>query len=164
MNMSDIISLISVVVAAVALLNSWRAGRQAHKATREANELVKQQVALQDRLAQIEQSREHARLMQTLQAALRAELRQTGQSSWRLFVLNTGSSPARNVTIMLDGKPLLEHDAVPRGEQEANLIGPESDVSYCIAPGSDCSPPFELEATWDDDSGQQGQYGTTLTF
>ena len=157
MSWSDIIASGSVLVAGLALWQSW-------KTTREANDLLKEQVALQDRLTQIEQSREHAKLMQSLQALLRAVVCKTDRGSWRLVMMNTGQGTARNVTITLDGKPLLQHDAIPRGEQEAKLIGPESEVSYCMAICSGCHPPFELEATWDDDSGQQGRYGTTLTF
>jgi len=164
MNPSEAIAIVSACIAGLALVQSWRAGREASKATREANDLIKRQVVLQDRLTQIEQSREHAKLMQSLQAVLRAELRKTDRSSWRLFVANTGQGTARNVAITLDGKPLLEHDAVPRGEQETKMIGPESEISYCMAICSGCCPPFDLEATWDDDSGQQGRYGTTLTF
>lgn len=164
MSASDIIAIVSVCIAGLALVQSWRAGRKASKATREANDLIKQQVAYQDRLTQIEQSREHARLIQSFQAVLRAELRKTGGNSWRLFVMNKGQGAARNVTITLDGKLLLEHPAVPHGEQETKLIGPESEISYCMAVSSDCAPPFELTATWDDDSGQQGQYSTILTF
>ena len=164
METSEIIAVASVCVAWLALVQSWRASRKAAKATAEANDLIKQQVALQDRLTQIEQSREHAKLMQSLQAVIRAVLTKTDRSSWRLFVTNTGQGTARNVTITLDGKPLLEHDAIPRGEQQAKTIGPESEISYCMAICRGSSPPFELEATWDDDSGQQGSYGTTLTF
>ena len=164
MDVSNAIAVASACIAGLALVQSWRATRQATKATREANDMIKQQVALQDRLTQIEQSREQARLIQSLQASIRAELRKTDRGSWRLFVLNTGQGPARNVTITLDGKPLLEHDAVPRGEQEAKTIGPESGSSYCMAIDSGCHPPFQFEATWDDESGQQGEYSTTLTF
>ena len=164
MNASDAIAIVSVWIAGLALVQSWRASREAAKATREANGLMKQQVVLQDRLTQIEQSREHAKLMQSLRAVLRAELRQTDGNSWRLFVANTGQGTARKVTISLDGKPLLEHDAVRPGEQETKLIGPESEISYCMEISFDCQPPFEFEVTWDDDSGQQGRYNTTLTF
>jgi hypothetical protein len=164
MDESEIIAVASACIAGLALVQSWLAGRKASKATAEANDLIKQQVAIQDRLTQIEQSREHAKLMQSLQAVIRAVLTKTDRSSWRLFVTNTGQGTARNVTITLDGKPLLEHEAIPRGEQEARTIGPESEISYCMAICSGCTPPFELEATWDDDSGQQGRYGTTLTF
>jgi hypothetical protein len=164
MNPSDAIAIVPVCIAGLALVQSWRAGREASKATREANGLIKQQVAIQDRLTQIEQSREHVKLIQSLQAVIRAVLRKTERSSWRLFVMNTGQGTARNVTITLDGKPLLEHGVVPRGEQEAKRIGPESEISYCMAVSFSCHPPFEFEVTWDDDSGQQGRYGTTLTF
>lgn len=164
MDALEIIAVASACIAGLALVQSWLAGRKATKATAEANDLIKQQVALQDRLTQIEQSREHAKLMQSLQAVIRTELRQTDGGNYRLFIVNTGQGTARNIAIALDGKPLLEHEAIPRGEQEAKAIGPESEISYCMATHMQCAPPFELEATWDDDSGQQGRYGTTLTF
>ncbi|MCK4627001.1 MAG: hypothetical protein KAV00_16935 [Phycisphaerae bacterium] len=164
MNPSEAISIVSICIAGLALVQSWRAGRKASKTTRETNDLIKQLVVVQDRLTQIEQSREDAKRMQSLQAVIHAELRKTDRSSWRLFVVNTGQGTARNVAITLDGKPLLEHDAVPRGEQETKMIGPKSEISYCMAICRGCCPPFELDATWDDDSGQQGRYGTTLTF
>ena len=128
MSTSEVIAVASACIAGFALVQSWLAGRKASKATAEANDLIKQQVALQDRLTQIEQSREHAKLMQSPQAVIRAVLRKTDRGSWRLFVLNTGQGTARNVAIMLDGKPQLEHQAIPRGEQKARTIGRESDV------------------------------------
>jgi len=157
MNASDLTAIVSVCIAGLALVQSRRA-------TREANELMKQQVALQDRLTQIEHSREHAKLMQALRAIIRAELRNTDRGNWRLFVTNSGKGAARNVTILLGGKPLLEHPAIPRDEEEVKLIGPESDISYCMVVNSSCQPPFEFSVTWDDESGEQGQYTTTLTL
>ncbi len=162
MSVSDIVAIVSVCIAGLALLWSWHVGRQAAKATRETNDLAKRQLALQDRLAKIEQSREHAKLIQSLKAVLRASLERTDRGGWRLVVANTGQGTARNVTITLDGEPLLEHRAVPRGEKEAKLIGPESAISYHIALHSSCRPPFALAGTWDDDSGQRGHYETTL--
>jgi len=170
MTTSDIIAIVSVLIAGLALWRSWRAGREASEATREANELMKQQVALHERLTQIEQSREQARVMQSLQAIIRAELRKTDRGGWRLFVENTGHGTARNVTITLDGEPIMDHPAVSSpavqhvNREEIRTIGPESEISYVMGLTFDCSPPFEFEATWDDDSGQQGRYATTLTF
>ena len=111
---SEVIAVASACIAGLALVQSWLAGRKASKATAEANDLIKQQVALQDRLTQIEQSREHAKLMQSLQAVIRAVLRKTDRGNWRLFVTNTGQGTARNVTITLDGKPLLEPASIAR--------------------------------------------------
>lgn len=164
MTASDILALVAAIIAGIALLRSWWAGREAANATREANDLSKQQVALQERITSIEESREQARVREALKANLRAELRRTGQNSWRLFIQNTGSSPARNVTITLDGQPILEHEIIPRGEQETKLIGPQSEVSFLTAVTMDCDPPFEFEVTWDDDSGEQGLFATTLTL
>ena len=164
MTVSEIIALASVTIAGLALWRSRQAGREAAKATAEANDLLKQQVELQARVASIEESREQTRIQETLQANLRAELRTTDQKSVRLFVQNIGNSPARKVAITLDGQPILEHGVVPRGEQEKLLIGPKSEESFLIAMGMDCGPPFEFEATWDDDSGKQRLYNTMLTY
>lgn len=164
MSTPEVIAVASACIAGLALVQSWLAGRKASKATAEANDLIKQQVALQDRLTQIEQSREHAKLMQSLQAVLRAELRQTDGGNYRLFIINTGQGTARNMAIALDGKPMMEHPAMSGNKDEIRMIGPDSEVSCAMGLTRGCRPPFELEATWDDDSGQQGRYGTTLTF
>jgi len=163
-SVSDIIAIASVCVAVLALVLSWRASRKALKASREANEVAKQQVALQARMTRIEESREHARLMRSLQAMIRAELRETDHNSWRLFVMNTGEATARNVTIRLDDRPILDHPAIPGGQQEVKTVGPHSEISYSMAIRMGSYPPFKLEATWDHDSGEQGHYGTTLTL
>ena len=157
MSSSDIIALIAVAIAALALFNNWRTGRQ-------TNDLFKRQVDLQDRLTQIEQSREYARIMQSRKAELQAELRSVDRGSYRLFIKNTGQGMARNVKVILDGKPVLEHPAIPQGEQVARLIGPGSEISYLMAISFDCHPPFELSITWDDESGETGKYSTSLTF
>jgi len=164
LNTSDIIAIGSVLIAGLALLQSWRASRDAANATRENNALMKKQVAIQDRLTQIEQSREQAKIIQSLKADLRAEIRQVKQSTWRLFVTNGGRGTARNVRVMLDGKPLLEHDVIPGGQEEVKIIGPKSEISCCMAMSYSCSPPFDFDVTWEDDTGQQGLYRTTLTF
>lgn len=136
----------------------------AERASRKANELVEQQVEIQCRLVQIEQSREQARVLQSQQAVIRAELCKLGTGNWRLVVRNSGQSTACNVTLALDGQPFTEHKATVRGEQEIREIGPESEISYCIVISNECKPPFDLEVTWDDDSGRKGQYRTTLSF
>lgn len=150
MNISDAIAIGSVCVAVLSLAAAVYFG-------------VKN-IRLQQRLLELEQEREKAKYVQSLQAQIRAGLRETGPSSWRLVVANTGRGTARNVRARLDGVPLLEHDAIPGGEQEVMTIGPDSEISYCMAITRACRPPFEFDVTWDDDSGQQGRYGTTLTF
>ncbi len=96
------------------------------------------------------------------QAVLCAELRRMGRDSSQLIVANTGQGAASNVTITLDGKPLLEHRALMLNKKEIKLIEPKSDISYLIKLNPEWPPLSELKATWDDDSGQPGQYRTTL--
>ena len=155
---------LTVLIAALALLISWRANRNVSKSNREANDLLKKQTEFQDRLTQIEQSREHAKLIESLRAKIRAQIQKTGDNNWRLFIENIGLGTARNLIIKIDDKPLIEHPVMLKGEKEVKLIGPESMVSYCIGISFDSIPPFEFSATWDDDSGFQGTYNSTLTL
>ncbi len=127
-------AIVAVCIAGLALV--WRVWRW--WAGRKANNLIKQQ------------------------AELCTELRKTDRGSCQLIVANNGQATARNVTITLDGSPILEHPAVPGGQQEVRLIGPKSYIPYIMAFSTECHPPFKLEATWDDDSSQQGRYETTL--
>jgi hypothetical protein len=163
-SISDVVAIVSTCIAGFALVWSWQVGRQTATTTREANDLARQQLVLQDRLAKIEQSREHAQLIQALQAMLRCSLERTDRGGWRLVVTNTGRGTAHNVAITIDDKPVLEHPAVPQGQDEATVIGPNSEISYIMALHMSCHPPFKLAATWDDESGVQGRYATTLTF
>jgi len=153
---SAVIALIAVVIAALALYNSWRTGKQSND--------------IQRRLVQIEQTRDHDRAIQSLKAALRPKLHSTQNinrrsKDYQLVIENSGQGTARNVKAFLDGKPLLEHPALPGGMQEVSLIGSGSGISYplFIAMGGP-RPPFEFMVTWDDDSGEPGRYSTTLTF
>lgn len=172
MNTPDIIAIVSAgtaivsaVIAVFALIQSGRAGRDATKASREANDLIKQQVTFQERLTQIEQSREHARLKQELQANLRAEIRKPqGKNAYELGIRNTGKGTARNIFITLDGKPLSKHEDVLDCSEQTLIIGPESQISFMVVSTFDSPTNYALEATWDDDSGQQGKYSTTLTY
>lgn len=163
MDLAEAIAVASVCVAGLALVHSWLAGRKASRAMREANDLAKQNVAIQERLAQVEQSREHARLTQSRQAALRPELRPTERGGQRLFIANTGQAEARNVTVKLDGAAVLEHPAVSSSEPEKKLVGAGAEVSYLLATSRGKPPPSEFEATWEDDSGERGYYRTPLS-
>ena len=135
MSASVIIGIALVCIAGLTL--GWSVWRWC--AGRKANNLIKQQ------------------------AVLCTELRKTNRISWQLIVNNNGQATARNVTITLDGRPILKHPAVAGVKQEVRLIGSNSHISYIMALSTECGPPFELEATWDDDSGQPRQYETTLT-
>jgi hypothetical protein len=96
-------------------------------------------------------------------AKLTAYLQKTGRSNFHIVIRNDGESLARDVIIMLDGKPLLEHPVIPQGEQEVSKIGPHSEVKYIAAVHFGCAPPFDIAIQWHDEAGEGGKYETTLT-
>jgi len=103
----------------------------------------------------------------TKKARLRAELaREPGSRRMRdlLRIYNDGEVEARNIAINLAGTPLLEHAAVPGGTTEIKTVGPRSQIQYVIAVTMGNTPPWELEITWTDDSGEESSYRTTLTL
>jgi hypothetical protein len=119
--------------------------------------------ALGKRMLALEEARERDRLRAQGKAVLTARLEEHGQGH-RLVIENIGAAEASNVNAKLDGKPIMEHEAMPRGEKEKRLIGSHSQVNYIMAISRGCVPPFELELTWEDASGEPGQYRTTITF
>lgn len=100
----------------------------------------------------------------TLRAELRPELRQTGRGSDRLYLVNHGMAEARNIRVKLDGVPLAEHRAAVRGDSLPSLVGPGGEISCLLGTNLQCAPPFQIEVQWDDDSGSDRTYRTTLTF
>lgn len=146
----DGISVISVIVAVIALIKSDGAQRQAN--------------ASQKRIVEIEEGRESDRNSEAKQAILRPRIWRHGSGDYRLHIENQGKAEARNVNMLLADMPFLDHPAVPKGETLCTLIGPGTDVSYCLAIAFGCAPPFDLVLTWDDDSKTGNSYRTTLTL
>jgi len=140
----------SLVVAIIALIKS---GRAQHRAT-----------DAQQRIVKIEEQREQNRRAQALQAILRPELRKTGRNSDRLYIVNQGAAEARNIRVEMDGKPLAEHPAAVRNDPMPDFVGPDSEIGCLLAFHMQCTPPFDLKITWDDDSGKDRIYRTTLTW
>ncbi len=147
---SNIIAGLSLIVSVIALALSLRAQRDANAAQR--------------RIVEIEEQREYERRLEARQAWVQPELRETGSGSDRLYLVNHGMAEARNVRVSLDGVPLAEHHAAVRGDSMPPLIGPGAEVSCLLGISHDCAPPFEVEVRWDDDSGKDRLYRTTLTF
>ena len=142
--------------------------------------LQEKQIKMQKRITQIEESRERDRVIQSRKANLRAELQKRRLTAdyidkfhirphdrrydYCLTIINDGPKTARNVKAMLDGKPIMDHPAIASSQQEIGTIGPGLEISYIAAITNDCSPPFKFKVTWEDDSGEPGEYETTLTF
>ena len=159
MAISDLIAIGAILVSLLSIYFSFRANKNSLT-------LQKEQTEMQKRITQIEESRERERAIQSKKACLKAELREVERNnrrSHRLVIENYGQGTARNVKATLDGMPILEHPAFIRSQQEIILISPHSKISYMADIKLSCSPPFEFKVTWEDDSGEPGEYETTLT-
>lgn len=156
MAIPDLIAIGAILVSLLSIYFSFRANKKSLT-------LQKEQTEMQKRITQIEESRERERAIQSKKACLKAELRKNKRGSYRLVIKNSGQGTARNVKATLDGKPILEHPAINPGQQEITLIGPYSEISYIARITFGCRPPFKFKVTWEDDSGEPGEYETTLT-
>jgi hypothetical protein len=145
-----IIAMGSLIVAIIAMRKSFHAEQEA--------------IAAQRRIVEIEEWREKERRLDALQAKLQAELREMGNGSERLYLVNLGRAEARNVKVSFDGKPLEEHCASVGGDSLPSLVGPGAEVSCLVSITNVCAPPFQCEVRWDDDSGLDRLYRTTLTW
>ena len=130
----------------------------------ENRKLARANIELQKRLLAIEEDREEVRKKTAAKAFLQARIIEHGRAGHKLFIENTGNGPARNIVIKMDDLPFNEHPIAVRGVGEINVIGPGAHVTKVLTLTLARRPPFQLKLTWDDDSGERGEYQTTLTL
>lgn len=155
-----IISGLSLVVAIIAICVSIWTHKRSHK--------------LQARIVALEEAREKDRLAEKQKANLTAHITKEEISRTRtsriytkyyLVIENKGLSEARNVELLLAGKPVLEHSAIQNSQKdEIRHIGAQSSIKYEFSNGFMRELPLKTEITWEDDSGEPGKYSTTLTL
>ena len=120
--------------------------------------------SIQGRLLAIEEERREHQRTEAKRARLRSYMQKSTQpGTYHIVIRNEGEAVARNLQVILDDKPILEHPAIPHGVAEPRRIGPKSEIKYLAAIDGDCSPPFDLLVRWKDESGEDGEYETTLT-
>jgi hypothetical protein len=86
------------------------------------------------------------------------------RQDYRLIIENIGDSEARNIILLMDGKPFEDHPVSVEGNGTINVIGAHSYAKKLLALTLSRRPPFKLEISWEDNSGESGHYRTTLTF
>jgi hypothetical protein len=88
-----------------------------------------------------------------------------GIMRWNYLVVeNPGDAEAREIEVVLDGKPFRNHPVAPKDHQDVRRVGEKSFFRYRLQIRHETKPPFDLELTWQDDSGEPGRYRTTLTY
>jgi hypothetical protein len=139
---TSVLSLISIVVASIAMYTSWRT---------------------QKRLVEIEEVRERDRQKEMRKADLAARLKDD-DSRDLLVIENKGPAEAREIVILLNGKPLSEYEGFVGDQKEIRKVGPYSSFHYLMVLCCGMELSFEITITWKDDSGEPGLYQTTLTY
>lgn len=139
-----IISVVSIIISGSAMITSWKT---------------------QKRLIEIEEAREKDRLKDMRKADLMARLVKDGRDL--LIIENRGPAEAREISILLNGRPLSEFPAFLLKQSEIHRIGAYSSFHYRMVFCAGLKPieyAPEITITWIDDSGEPGAYQTTLTL
>lgn len=128
---------------------------------------------MEKKLLEIEEAREEDRLAEKQKANLTAEIitKESPRSGsikidrkCYLQIENKGLGEARNIKLVLDNKPVMEHPGISKPQSEVKRVGPESKFRHELAVTGGPNVPSYVEITWEDDSGELGFYGTTLTL
>lgn len=149
--MSGWIAVLSLIVSGVAIVIAALAHVREHR--------------LSKRMVALEESREQDRIQQKRRANVVARLeRDSTTKVLHLVFENTGAAEARGIQILMEGKPILKHPAMARNPKEIRQVGSNSSFRYLMMAKPSLMPPYTLDITWSDDSGQQGSYRTTVTL
>ena len=81
-----------------------------------------------------------------------------------IVIENIGYSEARNVQVILDGTPLLEHKSIFDETILHPVIGPHSHVSYKISATYDDISPNQIKIVWDDNHSTGKSYRNSFSY
>ena len=88
-----------------------------------------------------------------------AILKRPSDDSWGGEILelkNIGPSEARDITLLLDGEPLLIHKAVRDIQKEVKQMDAGTSREFQMFVTAGMSNNFELDVSWTDDSREPG--------
>jgi len=157
--MSEVLSIIAIFISGGSLLFAVIAFKKSHRLEKRHLEITEKQ----DIERAIEQKK--AKLFAAIekQHIQSANLRRQAMKDV-LIIRNEGLCEARDIIVRIDNKPIMEHPAIPNGLTEIKSVGPNSSIGYDLALNMGKYPPFEINITWEDNSGETGNYKTTLTI
>ena len=162
-----IIEVVTVSLSAIAIIVSlWSAvkgQREIRRSAQRQSEWQEQQSEWQERVLALEEAeaRQHSTAAQS--AKLRVVLDRSGRSP-ALLVSNDGAAEARNISVKIDGTPILEHRIVLRGQDEAQQLGPGGSVRYILALTMGTPPLIQVEIRWADGAGEAQSWSSGLSL
>ena len=143
-----------VLTAVTALIALW--------AIIVSRQTASRQTQLQERLLALEGSRERDRRLASTTAKVSAHF-EGPTSTRKLVVLNEGPSAARQISVTINGTPLIEHDRIPRGQQLVRNLGPGGRAAYLFSLTMGTPPVYTIAIEWEDDSGRPGNWSSELS-
>ena len=163
-----IIEVVAISLSAIAIIVSlWSAvkgHREASRSAQRQSEWQEKVLALQEKVLALEEAeaRKHSTAAQS--AKLRVVLERSGKSP-ALLVSNDGAAEARNISVKIDGTPILEHPIVLGvGGQEARQLGPGGSARYPIFLSSGTPSLIQVEISWADGAGEAQSWSSGLSL
>ena len=123
----------------------------------------------QERLLHLEDEKEQRRSIASQSAKLRACLgRDTTSPS--LLVVNDGEATARDISVKIDGTPIVELEHVPEGhfivrdQKEVRRLGPGGSARYILTRTKGISSLFQIEVSWADEANAAQSWRSELSL
>jgi len=156
---TTLLSLGALGVAIAAIVVSAKSSKRSNKT--------------QEGLLKIEKDREQDRLYDRTKACLTAQIVAVPWTVINKTVMkvllrieNKGLAEARDIRVILDGKSVMEYATFTENQEKKEItqVGPKSYFDYLLGYGTNTPKPASAEISWADDSGESGEYRTTLTL
>ena len=140
--------MIELVASAIAILIALWSAVQSYRSAKQQNEW-------QERLLHLEELEARSRSAASQSARLRAFLdRNTAFPT--LSIVNDGATEARDISVRIDGTPILEHRPqghfIVRDQKEVRHLGPGGSTRYILTRTKGSSSIFQVEISWADEA------------
>ena len=154
------IELGTISLSAIAIVLSLWSAVQSHRS-------AKRQSEWQARLLHLEEAEARSRSRAAQSAKLRAVLNRGGKSP-ALLVTNDGAAEARNISIKIDGTPILKHRIVLRtlliNQKEIRQLGPGGSARYMLALTMGTPSLIQVEIGWADEASAAQSWRSNLSL
>ena len=152
------IELVTISLSAIAIFLSLWSAVQSHRS-------AKRQSEWQERLLHLEEAEARRRSRAAQSAKLRASLDRS-RTSPALLVINDGEAKARDISVKIDGTPILEYRGhfIVRDQKEARQLGPGGSARYILTRTMGTPSLFQIEISWADEASAAQSWRSELSL
>ena len=154
------IELVTISLSTIAIIVSLWSAVQGHRS-------AKRQSEWQERLLHLEESEARRRSRARQSAKLRAVL-DRDTTSPALLVINDSEAKARDISVKIDGTPILEHRPrghfIVRDQKEVRQLGPGGSARYILTRTMGTPSLFQIEISWADEASAAQSWRSELSL